>query len=81
MTLSTDVLHDNVGYTPYEGMKVRGWPTTVISRGDVIVDDGTLFADRGRGEFLRCELPSAAKPLERPAREFDPQQNFGVDLR
>ena len=29
-------LHDNVGYTPYEGRKLKGWPITVISRGRVV---------------------------------------------
>ena len=26
-------LHDNVGYSPYEGRRITGWPITVISRG------------------------------------------------
>ena len=35
-------LHDNVGYTPYEGRRLRGWPVTVVSRGRVVVEDGKL---------------------------------------
>ena len=46
------MLHHNVDYTPYEGMKLRAWPATVISRGDVIVEDGECNAPAGRGEFL-----------------------------
>ena len=61
-TVSVDMLHENMDYTPYEGMTLRGWPTTVISRGEVVVEDGDVRADRGRGQFLPCDLPDAAKP-------------------
>lgn len=52
MTLSADMLHENVDWTPYEGMMMRGWPETVISRGEVIVADGTFTGVRGRGQYL-----------------------------
>jgi dihydropyrimidinase len=48
-------LHDNVGYTPYEGRKVKGWPVTVLSRGRVVVDGGELHVERGSGEFVARE--------------------------
>ena len=35
--ITYDMLHDAVGYTPYEGMVVDGWPSTVIARGEVLV--------------------------------------------
>ncbi|MGR6467741.1 dihydropyrimidinase [Rhizobium sp. PAMB 3182] len=44
--------HDNMDYTPFEGLSVTGWPETVINHGDVIVDKGTLVASRGRGRFI-----------------------------
>src|SRR5439155_939607 len=40
VTVSAADIHDNVGYTPYEGMRLTGWPVTVISRGRIVVDDG-----------------------------------------
>ncbi|MBI4520700.1 MAG: dihydropyrimidinase [Gemmatimonadetes bacterium] len=55
VTLSTEALHDNVGYTPYEGRRVKGWPVTVISRGRVVVHEGRLEAEPGSGRFItRC---------------------------
>ena len=42
-------LHDNVGYNPYEGKNIVGWPEIVISRGDVIVENETISDDYGRG--------------------------------
>ncbi len=62
VTISNEMLHHNVDYTPYEGIKVKGWPETVISRGEIVVDNGKMLADKGRGEFLRCDLPAPARP-------------------
>ena len=36
------MLHDNMDYTPYEGIEVTGWPRTVIIRGRIAVEDETL---------------------------------------
>ena len=48
-----DGLHDNVGYTPYEGFELAGKPRVVIGGGDVIVDDSGVDATRpGRGRFV-----------------------------
>jgi dihydropyrimidinase len=65
VTLTWPMLHDQVGYTPYEGRTVRGWPETVISRGRVVVEGGTLHAERGSGQFLPCAKPDSARPLDR----------------
>jgi dihydropyrimidinase len=58
VTLSSSMLHDNVGYTPYEGRTVTGWPITVISRGRVVVNGGKLHAERGSGQFVACGVPA-----------------------
>ncbi|MCY1541043.1 D-hydantoinase [compost metagenome] len=69
VTLRAADLHDAVGYTPYEGLEITGWPTTVISRGEVIIDDGALHAERGRGRFIARGLPA---PLQK-TREISPR--------
>jgi dihydropyrimidinase len=51
MTLGVDNLHEQVDWTPYEGLNLRGWPVTTISRGELIVHDGELLAEAGRGRF------------------------------
>ncbi|MEQ9447422.1 MAG: amidohydrolase family protein, partial [Rhodospirillaceae bacterium] len=53
VAVSASMLHDNVGYTPYEGRKIKGWPEIVISRGRVVVENNTLNAERGSGRFLK----------------------------
>ena len=62
VTITNGILHHNVDYTPYEGMKVRGWPITVLSRGEVVVSDGDCVAEPGRGEFVKCDCPTPARP-------------------
>jgi dihydropyrimidinase len=68
--ITAGILHDNVGYTPYEGRRLRGWPMTVLSRGRIVIEDGRLVAMRGSGQFLRCTLSEAAKPLGVPVPEL-----------
>lgn len=65
-TVDWSMLHDNVGYTPYAGRELRGWPVTVIRRGEVIVDAGRLHAQPGSGRYLRCDVPQPLR-IERPA--------------
>lgn len=58
-TISWDMLHDNVGYTPYEGRVVTGWPVTVISNGNIIVSENKLLVKPGFGNFIACSTSCA----------------------
>ncbi|MGH6717965.1 MAG: dihydropyrimidinase [Alphaproteobacteria bacterium] len=60
-------LHDAMDYTPYEGRVVKGWPETVIARGEVVVERGRCTAAPGRGRFLPCERSPLARPSPAPA--------------
>ena len=53
VTLATKTLHMRVDYNPYEGRKVKGAPSAVLSRGDVIVDHGEFKGRPGRGQFVK----------------------------
>src|SRR5262249_60858562 len=68
--LSSAMLHDRAGYTPYEGRSVTGWPETVLSRGRIAVRDGRLHVAPGSGRFLPRAAGEAAQPLGRPAAGF-----------
>jgi dihydropyrimidinase len=48
------------GYSVYDGWEVYGWPRFTISRGDVVLEDGEVVAQPGRGEWLR--RPSSSTP-------------------
>jgi dihydropyrimidinase len=68
VTLTASMMHDNVGYTPYEGRVVKGWPVTVVSRGRVVIEGGTLHAARGSGEFLPRGVPGPLSAVHKPER-------------
>ena len=46
-------LHSRADYDVYEGFEVTGWPAQTISRGEVIVDQGNLLAEPGRGRLIK----------------------------
>jgi len=52
-TISVSSNHQNVDYTPYEGVKGKGVVETVIAGGRVIVKEGELMAEPGSGRFIR----------------------------
>lgn len=53
MTISAATHHMNVDYSAYEGMKVKGVTRTVLSRGNVIVEEGKYIGKPGDGQFVR----------------------------
>ena len=57
VTLSIDMLHDNMDYTPYEGMELEGWPVTTLSRGRIVWHEGEVRGEPGMGELLRRSAP------------------------
>ncbi len=77
-TITAGAMHDNVGYTPYEGRKVRGVPVTVISRGRIVVDDGVLRVERGSGQFVACGRPDSARPAGKRSAAQELAQRFGA---
>jgi dihydropyrimidinase len=54
-------LHANVDYSAYEGIEVQGLPVCTISRGEVIVRDGNVFAQPGRGRFVKRQAAGWGK--------------------
>jgi dihydropyrimidinase len=53
MVISAKTHHMNVDYSCYEGKKVRGVTKTVLSRGEVIIDEGKYVGRKGQGQFLK----------------------------
>jgi dihydropyrimidinase len=47
-------LHEQVDYTPYEGMELKGKVQTTILRGKVLVENGKWVGEEPTGNFLRC---------------------------
>ena len=61
VTVTNAMLHHNVDYTPYEGMRIKGWPLVTLSRGETVYADGKPQGERGRGQFLKCDLPAPGR--------------------
>ena len=57
VTMSVDILHDEMDYTPYEGTKVTGWPVVTLLRGATICREFEFLGTEGAGRFLRCVAP------------------------
>jgi len=51
--VSPATLHEKADWTLYEGLTITGWPAVTISRGEIIVQDGELLAEPGRGQFVK----------------------------
>jgi dihydropyrimidinase len=57
-TISAATHHMRVDYSMYEGITVRGNAETVISRGEVIIEQNNWLGKTGRGQYLK-RSPSA----------------------
>lgn len=67
VTYGANDLHDNVGYNPWEGRTVVGWPEHVILRGRTIAKNGQFYGTPGSGQWIkRPEL--ATRPTGNPER-------------
>ena len=59
-TISAQTHHMRVDYSMFEGFQVKGNARTVLSRGEVIVDNGQFLGKAGRGNYLKREARGGA---------------------
>jgi dihydroorotase-like cyclic amidohydrolase len=52
VTLSNDDQISACGWTPYDGMKTQGYPIMSIIRGNIVMDDGHVIAEKGSGLYI-----------------------------
>lgn len=55
VTITNEMLHHSIDYTPFEGFKVDNWPRWTILRGEIgwDRDNGGVLGQPGRGQFLK----------------------------
>lgn len=53
VTLSKKILHENVDYTPYEGIKLKGYPVLTMVRGKIAASDNKFIGEKGYGKFIK----------------------------
>jgi dihydropyrimidinase len=51
-TVSASRLRSRSDYSVYEGREVTGWPVAVVSRGEVVLEEGSITAQPGRGRWI-----------------------------
>ncbi|MEM5774201.1 MAG: dihydropyrimidinase [Anaerolineaceae bacterium] len=56
--ITKSMLHENVDYTPYEGVAYQGAAVMTIARGDIIARDGSFVGHGHKGQFI------ARKPIK-----------------
>ncbi len=56
--LSVETHHMNMDHSAYEGTVIQGKVDTVLSRGEVIIEDGQYLGKPGHGQYLRRGLSS-----------------------
>lgn len=56
VTLSKDVLHNNISYCLHDGFEIRGYPIMTIADGKVIVEDGEFKGEKGAGRFIERRI-------------------------
>jgi len=59
-TISAKTHHMRVDYSMFEGFQVKGNARTVLSRGEVIVEDGAWRGRAGRGRYLKRQARGGA---------------------
>jgi dihydropyrimidinase len=58
-TIDGRSMRSNAGYSVYDGREVHGWPRFTVSRGDIVLEDGQVVAEPGRGQWLRRDHTTA----------------------
>ncbi|MBN9470919.1 MAG: dihydropyrimidinase [Bosea sp.] len=58
--LTHAMLDDGSDYTPYEGMKITGWPVITLVRGEIVARNGRIEARKGHGTYLKREISQFA---------------------
>ena len=66
VTISAADHHSNVGYTLFEGWKVKGWPWMTLLRGRTLLNQGVLEQKPGYGQYLHRQGP--LPPLGGPVK-------------
>jgi dihydropyrimidinase len=62
VTISQALMHGGSDYTPYEGIRVKGWPVSTMVRGAFVVRDGQLVGREDGGAYVPRAKSEFAKP-------------------
>lgn len=52
-TVTTELLQSAQDYTPFEGLKLKGWPEQTIVRGQTVFEHGKVVVQPGYGQYIK----------------------------
>jgi dihydropyrimidinase len=78
VTITNALMQHAMDYTPYEGMRVTGWPVATVRRGEVAMRDGVVAATPGSGEYLAVGPYDMIRPSGHLANSFDASASNGA---
>jgi dihydropyrimidinase len=58
-TIDGRSMRSNADYSVYDGREVYGWPRFTVSRGEVVLEDGQVVTEPGRGRWLHRDRTAA----------------------
>ncbi|CEL03866.1 Putative Dihydropyrimidinase [Aspergillus calidoustus] len=75
-TLTNEMLHHDIDYTPFEGMRFTNWPRYTILRGKVVWnrDEGGILGEKSDGGYLKRGRSTLSRPREVFVNEFNPYE-------
>jgi len=56
--LNSIYLHSSAEYSPYKHIEVKGYPINTISRGNIIINNGSYRGFRGNGKYIKANESS-----------------------
>ncbi|KAK4542027.1 hypothetical protein LTR36_007227 [Oleoguttula mirabilis] len=78
-TITQNLLHHDIDYTPFEGIHVGNWPRYTIIRGNIVWDQGEgvvgemqygQYLKRGRGQVLTGKTGGVARGMLEGERKY-----------
>ncbi|MDR0809289.1 MAG: dihydropyrimidinase [Gemmobacter sp.] len=58
--IDNGLLHHSVDYTPYQGMRITGWPAITLLRGEVVAEYHSFCGTSGNGRYVPAEKRMSA---------------------
>jgi dihydroorotase-like cyclic amidohydrolase len=54
--IRAEELHNVAGYSPYEGWRLRGAVRSVMSRGQMVIENRQFVGEAGHGQFIPAHV-------------------------
>lgn len=51
--ISVETMHSAQDFTPFEGLKYKGWPVCTILRGKIVFENGKVLGKPGDGHYIK----------------------------